>query len=167
MARPRPAPEGWGAFGFWLRCSLVPDRCGYAPRSRLARSQNRRQQNPNLFLSGPLAGQRRPSRLKGRHQTRDGSWPQLRPSNWLTIYSPDRRDGMSSEAIPVGHKELSGRVIHAAIDAPYRRRETPGPSGQDSQDLQDGKGVAACYPVHPVHPVTNLEPFTENPKNQK
>jgi hypothetical protein len=30
------------SFGRWLRCSLVADHCGYAPRSRLASGQNPR-----------------------------------------------------------------------------------------------------------------------------
>jgi hypothetical protein len=31
-----------GSFGGWRRCSLVTDRRGYAPRSRLASRQNSR-----------------------------------------------------------------------------------------------------------------------------
>ncbi len=37
MAKPRPAPEGWGAFGFWLRCSSVTERrlCSFVtPRQK-------------------------------------------------------------------------------------------------------------------------------------
>src|ERR1041385_594561 len=36
--------KGCGSFDLWLRCSSVTEHCGYAPSSRLARSQNPSQQ---------------------------------------------------------------------------------------------------------------------------
>jgi hypothetical protein len=44
------------SFAAQLRCSLVADRCGYAPRSRLAGRQNPGGILLPLFISTALAG---------------------------------------------------------------------------------------------------------------
>jgi hypothetical protein len=45
------------SFGRWLRCSLVADHCGYAPRSRLASGQNPRAIIAQVISSRVLTAQ--------------------------------------------------------------------------------------------------------------
>jgi hypothetical protein len=45
------------SFDRWLRCSLFPDRCGYAPRSRLASGQNPGAPVVHVILNSLLIGE--------------------------------------------------------------------------------------------------------------
>src|SRR5438552_11572771 len=82
------------SFGCWLRCSLVTDHCEYAPRERLASSQNSCAIIAQLICSRLLSFDKVWDTVSGKERQVESQRPQKSPivSRELYLASLPRRN---------------------------------------------------------------------------